>query len=362
MTREHLTELQTGRNLDMLMTIDPRGYGVSNILYDAARARSNGPLSTGMAGALIEALPPDGLVYIITGFVLLEHQKAEMDGIVGSVMLARALIRALGAKPALIVPEDCADVMHRLAAIAGLHAYDSIEEAANYPLSLAVIPFAKDNEAARRQTEALMSAHTAAAAIAVEAPGANGRGVYHNARGRDVSALEAKSDMLFSELKRAGVKTFAIGDLGNEMGMGGIGLQISNYVPGGAACDCGCGGGILAASSADHIIVATVSDWGCHALAAALFFMSGRPDMLHSSEMLRRAVYAASEGGMVDMSGELNPAVDGFDVGVIAALLELMRECINHPRQTAERNTRNYEAVLSLGYFDDRRNDEAGAE
>ena len=37
MTKEELTLLNIGDDLDTLMNLDPRGYGVCRILYDRAR-------------------------------------------------------------------------------------------------------------------------------------------------------------------------------------------------------------------------------------------------------------------------------------------------------------------------------------
>ena len=92
-----------------------------------------------------------------------------------------------------------------------------------------------------------------AAVISIEAPGANDVGVYHNAGGLDVSALEAKSVVLWEKLRALGVPSVAIGDLGNEIGMGKIADHIRSFVPFTAhgECSCGCKGGILAASTAD---------------------------------------------------------------------------------------------------------------
>ena len=49
---------------------------------------------------------------------------------------------------------------------------------------------------------------------------------------------------------RNGVPSIAIGDLGNEIGMGTIAEHIKKYVPFTAEgeCQCGCGGGILSAT------------------------------------------------------------------------------------------------------------------
>ena len=37
MEKEELSERMTGENLDSLMNLDPHGYGVCRILYDASR-------------------------------------------------------------------------------------------------------------------------------------------------------------------------------------------------------------------------------------------------------------------------------------------------------------------------------------
>lgn len=126
-----------------------------------------------------------------------------------------------------------------------------------------------------------------AAVVSIEAPGANDAGVYHNAGGMDVSVLEAKTDALWAKLRELGVPSVAIGDLGNEIGMGKIADHIRSFVPFTAhgECSCGCKGGILAQSTADSIITATCSDWGCYGLMAALAYLLRNIDILHTEEM-----------------------------------------------------------------------------
>ena len=54
MTREELTQLNVGYNLDTLMNLDPRGYGVCRILYEGAVAFTGGPLSLNGARGLVK--------------------------------------------------------------------------------------------------------------------------------------------------------------------------------------------------------------------------------------------------------------------------------------------------------------------
>ena len=163
------------------------------------------------------------------------------------------------------------------------------------PLSMGVAAFTKDKAAAPAQAAAL-AARKPAAVISVEASGANALGVYHNALGLDLTALQSKSEALWNLLRAQGVPNIAIGDLGNEIGMGTIADHIVKYVPftGKGECQCGCGGGILSASTVDNIITATCSDWGCCGLMAALAYMKQDMEILHREEMESEVMWVAA--------------------------------------------------------------------
>ena len=84
MTQFELTKYNVGRDLDELMNLDPRGYGVCRILYPASREYSHDTnVSMHFAEKLLETLSEGDLVYIITGFRLLPHGSPETDGIIG---------------------------------------------------------------------------------------------------------------------------------------------------------------------------------------------------------------------------------------------------------------------------------------
>ena len=80
MTQEELTQYNLGENLDQLMNIDPRGYGVCRSLYAGSRAFTGEPLTMHSARLLKETLKEGDLVYLLTGFVLMPHQHGETDG------------------------------------------------------------------------------------------------------------------------------------------------------------------------------------------------------------------------------------------------------------------------------------------
>ena len=271
MTRDELEKRNVGENLDALMNLDPRGYGVCRILYAGSRAFTGEPLTMHAAQVLCDSIKENDLVYILVGFVLLPHKVPEMDGTVSAMLLARALVMAFNAKPIIVCPADSVQAIEKCAAVVGLHIYEDLDTVQELPLSMGVVAFTKDKAAAPAQAEAL-AARKPAAVISVEASGANALGVYHNAVGKDVTEMQAKSEALWNLLRAQGVPNIAIGDLGNEIGMGTIADHIKKYVPftDKGECQCGCGGGILSATAADNIITATCSDWGCYGLMAAL--------------------------------------------------------------------------------------------
>lgn len=358
MNQTELTRYNICQNLDDLMNLDPRGYGVCRILYSASRKYTGKPLTLNAAETLDKTVKDGDIVYIITGFVLLPHKKAEMDGIIGAMFLARALVKAFNAKPVIICPEENIAAVEGLSYIMGLHLFKSVPELLQYPVSMAVIPFTKDAGAAAEEAQILMDTALPKAVISIEAPGANKRGVYHNATGLDVTEIEAKADVLFEKLREAGVTDIAIGDLGNEIGMGTIGEHLDKYIPYAreGACRCGCGGGIAAKSCASVILTATTSDWGAYGLIAAIAHIKGDLSIMHNAEMERQAIYCASRNGMIDMYGWLIPAIDGFDEKININIVDLMNECISYAPKLVNTCKTWFEKVEELGFFDSENN------
>ncbi|MDR2753944.1 MAG: DUF4392 domain-containing protein [Oscillospiraceae bacterium] len=365
MTQQQLTEYNLGQSLDDLSNLDPRGYGVCRILYDAARQTHGEPLTLHSAKELVRIVRQDDFIYILTGFVLRPFKKAETDGIIGSLLFARALIRAFGAKPVLVCQEENVQAAHAIAAAIGIHSYNSIDEIRDLPLSVAVVPFTKNKATAEAQANTLIAQAKPAAVVSIEAPGANSLGEYHNATGLNMTELEAKLDVLFVRLQACGVPSFAIGDLGNEIGMGKIASQLARYIPyaGQGRCRCAttqnitgvksdCTGGIAAATAADHLLTATVSDWGCYGLIAAIAFLKENLEIMHDAETEREACVAACRNGMIDMYGDLIPAIDGFGLAINTSIVTLMREHVREALKLRTTCKTWFEKVIALGYYE----------
>lgn len=354
MTQKELTDLNIGENLDALANLDPRGYGVCRILYAGARKYTGEPLTMHAAKLLCSTLKQGDLVYLLSGFVLLDNKAAETDGIVSTMLLARALVLAFDVKPVVICQEENVEAVKNMSRVVGLHLYDTIEEVKENPVSMAVIPFTKDKAKAACQADALLEKGLPTAVIANEFPGENRVGEFHNAVGKCTTPLEAKADILFEKLQKAGVLNIAIGDLGNELGMGAIVPHLDKYIPGSAAgtCVCGCGGGIATRVAADHIITATVSDWGCYGLIAAIAYLMDDLDIMHDAELEKEVLTTAAKSGMVDMYGWTVPAIDGFDLQTNMTIVTLMRECIKYAPKLKTKCKNWFDRTLALGFFD----------
>ena len=354
MTQKELTEYNLGQSLDDLANLDPRGYGVCKILYKASREYTGAPTSMNAAKKLFSTVGEGDIVYIMTGFVLRPYKKAEMDGIVSSALLCRALVKAFGAKPIIICPEDNYEAVKKLAPAVGLHLFEDIDELREIPVSMGVITFTKDESKAEECADEIIRKAPPKAVVSIECPGRNKKGVYHNATGLDVSELEAKQDALFEKIQKMGVMNIAIGDLGNEIGMGAIAETLDKYIPYAreGACRCGCGGGIAVTTKADNLITATVSDWGCYAMIAALAYLTRNVEVMHTAELEKEVMLTASGAGMIDMYGWLIPAIDGFGLEINLPIVSLMREMVRSALSLEETCKGWFDGVLERGYFE----------
>lgn len=329
MTRQEITLLNLGRSLDDLVNIDPKGYGVCKLLYKAASEYTGKPLCLNAAELLCKILKKGDTVYILTGFVLYPYNKAETDGIISSVLLASALKKAFGVKTVIVCPDEAVNAVIRLSTLVDA--------------DVGIIVFTKEREKAEEFSEGIISNGLPKAVISIECPSANLKGRYHNAGGVDVSELEAKTDILFDMLVKKGVPNIAIGDLGNEIGMGTISECVESVIP--SDCEC-CGkGGITAKTKADNIITATVSDWGCYALICMLAYITGKPEIMHNSVFQEKMMVTAAENGLIDMTGEHIPAIDGFGVKITGLIVDLMRETMLNVFDCRDKFQRQFDII-----------------
>jgi hypothetical protein len=193
-------------------------------------------------------------VAILTGFFIPAAQPPETDGPLGSMFLAESLI-ARGKKVTIITDSYC------LPAITAC--YDVIKEKLN-PDSFTVSIFPDDKN--EQETFASTLCSTIDCLVSIERVGRSKDATYRTMRGIDITQKTAPLDDLFIYAHthpEMHITTIAVGDGGNEIGMGGKQDDVKQYVSQGELIAC--------VVPSDHLIVTGVSNWGGYALAAALW-------------------------------------------------------------------------------------------
>jgi hypothetical protein len=300
----------------------------------AARSLAGEPLVL-TAGRLLAAVPEGGRVIITTGSVSrtwVSPAIGENDGPLGSAALARALAVGRQATSYVVTEESLSAGTAAPLVRAGLSLVTA-EQAARYEpvhgrLAMAVMcSLAVEDEPARIQSEELLDSIRPDLVIAVERAGRSATGIYHNARGMDYGEGRARADLLVTAAQERSIPVVAVGDGGNEIGMGLVAEAVRENVPYGRECVCGCGGGIGAAQGADALVVAGCSNWGCYGIAGALAVLLRRDDLVHTAAMEAALLDTAASAGLIDSSDGLSSdAVDGFPRSTHEAMAALIQD------------------------------------
>lgn len=334
MSEDKLTRM--AETLDRMVNLDISARGIIPYLYEAARMREGQPLTLAAVNLLQRSVRPGDKVFIATGWVdqpMVAPDCGESDGPPGALALARALRLALKASPVIFVDGCLVEGMKQIARAAGFQcvppdnlAY-SIER--NRLLTVSVLPFPVHPEECQKEASNIIDRLKPAACIAIERGGMNCDGVIHTMDGMNSGDFHAKLDYLFRAAGERGIATIAVGDGGNEIGMGNIADAVRRHVPHGEKCRCSCGGGIAAATKVDVLVTAAISNWGAYALAALLGAATGVLDALNDPGMEARVLRATAEAGFHDsILGSVTPGADGCTSGVHQALVTLLREAV----------------------------------
>jgi hypothetical protein len=153
-------------------------------------------------------------------------------------------------------------------------------------------------------------------------PGSDGR--VRTMRGLDNSEFTAPLHVLFQD---AGAMSSAIGDGGNEIGMGLLPVSlISEFVEDGQRIAC--------RTPVENLIVAGTSNWGCYGLIATLAILERQclPTALAllSPAADRRLIGAALSAGAVDgVTGSSEFSVDGVSVRAYEPMLRALMAIID---------------------------------
>ena len=215
-----------------------------------------------------------GTVLIATGFPV--SGTFETDGPVGAIALYDCM-KDQGADPVLACGAPLSETLDQDYRLLKLRARD-IEDAA---------------AEARSHLEALAPQ----AVISIERPGLSEDGRYYNMRGDDITEHCAIFDPFIDQ---ATCPTIAIGDGGNEIGMGNIAAAIATLDITAATTTC------------DELLVADVSNWGAYGLIALLARWCGQ-DLLARISPVDILDYLSARGSVDGVTRENTLTEDGLE-------------------------------------------------
>ena len=132
--------------------------------------------------------------------------------------------------------------------------------------------------------------------ISIERPGTAADGHCYNMAGDDISAACSSAEPY---LELATCPTIAIGDGGNELGMGKAQAALSALNIRAAICDC------------NELIVADVSNWAAYALHALVQWLDNKPHHL-ALDIQEALAYLVAVGAVDGVTGLPTPTEDGF--------------------------------------------------
>jgi hypothetical protein len=214
-----------------------------------------------------------GNVIIGTGFPV--TSTFETDGPVGAIALYDTL-QALGSRPILACGPPLSNSL--------ADDYRVLELCAS------------DLEAAQQEAKEQLLALQPSAIVSIERPGLAADGRYYNMRGEDITARCAFFDPF---IDKADCPTIAVGDGGNEIGMGNINRAIADLDINPSVTGC------------DELLVADVSNWGAYGLIAILASWTGL-DLLAQISPVEILDYLSARGSVDGVTRENTLTEDGL--------------------------------------------------
>ena len=215
-----------------------------------------------------------GTVIIGTGFPV--TSTFETDGPVGAIALYDTL-EALGAKPILACGPPLSSSL--------TDDYRVLELTA------------RTLDSAQQEAEQQLLNLAPAAIVSIERPGLAADNRYYNMRGEDITERCAFFDPFINS---ASCPTIAVGDGGNEIGMGNIREAISDLDINPSVTGC------------DELLVADVSNWGAYGVIAILASWTGQ-DLLGKISPIDILDYLSARGSVDGVTRENTLTEDGLE-------------------------------------------------
>lgn len=303
-------------NIEALIGTDAGGRGMKALIV---------PHDLHRAAKVFCSLPPKSSVLVLSGFPCCVDQSppTETDGPPGAISLCRTAL-GLGHE-VILVTDECNEAVFRAAA-------ECLPD-----IKFEIFPDEKKMTKADEERMKALVENRCDLIISCERAGPAKDGICYTMRGIDMNAkgLIAPIHKIveMSREMNPNVKYIAIGDGGNEMGMGKVieAIRSSDIIQNGDK--------IGAVTVSDYLIAASVSNWGGYALSGAVSaIMNGEdkgdedwisklvPTEADEVELLDRCVKLGCRDGV---SGLVEATVDGMP-------LETSMECLTNIRSAID--------------------------
>jgi hypothetical protein len=270
---------ETIRQFELLARHDPGGRGLAS-----SEAESH------LYSAALNLLSAERVI-LVTGFCIRAAMIGETDGPSGTLAVAHAL-RQLGKEVVLVSDKFSDGLLEAGAKVLG----------APYPITV-LSPVQEESD---RAIDELLAAFAPTQVVAIERPGSAIDGHRYSMRGEILDELVPSADRLLSPAGERSYATIAVGDGGNELGMGHLRDSLMDRINLGELIFCD--------TEADHVIPAGISNWGAYALAASLAVLSGEQVLITPEDELAILEAQVAVGAVDGCTRKNEVSVDGVPI------------------------------------------------
>ena len=271
---------ETIRQFELLARHDPGGRGLAS-----SDAESH------LFSAAANLLDAERVI-LVTGFCIRAAMIGETDGPSGTLAVAHAL-RQLGKEVVLVSDKFSDGLLEAGAKVLG----------APYPITV-LSPVQEESD---RAIDELLASFAPTQVVAIERPGSAIDGHRYSMRGEILDELVPSADRLLAPPGTRNYATIAVGDGGNELGMGHLRDSLMDRINLGELIFCD--------TEADHVIPAGISNWGAYALAASLAVLSGKAILIRPEDELAVLEAQVAVGAVDGCTRKNEVSVDGVPIG-----------------------------------------------
>jgi len=241
----------------------------------------------GQLESCVKALDESKTVVIVTGFAVKVAKIGETDGPPGALALAYALENLN--KEVIIVTDKYSETFLNIGA-----------KLLNLNADICIFEENKEEE----QSEEILRKYKPDHIIGIERPGRSCDNRCYSMRGEDITSFCPNTDLLFIKAKENNISTSAIGDGGNEVGMGKVRDSVMKYVNKGDI--------ICAQFCSDNLIIAGVSNWGAFGICVGLCLLNNNM-VMYDEQTYEKVLKEMVNAGAVDgYSKKREATVDGL--------------------------------------------------